>query len=270
VLTVFNTKAKMKIIFVGEIVAGSGRRAVQDVLPDLIKEFKPDLVLANAENLSGGRGITEEKLDQMIHTGVDYFTSGDHVYWERGTEDIIDKLPIIRPANYPDEAPGKGYAIIDLGKKGHVLLINLMGRTSVNSTFSYLDDPFKKLDTILKETEGKKLSAKIVDFHADYTSEKMAFAFYADGKVDAIIGTHTHVPTADTMVLPKGTIYVSDVGMCGIIDSVLGVKKEIIIDLFITARNQRFEWEKSGRKAFRSVLFDTDKKTIERYDKWIG
>jgi len=263
-------KRKMKVLFVGEIVAGAGRKTVKQVLPDLLKEHSPDLVLSNVENLSGGRGITPEKVNEMLDAGINYCTGGDHIFWERGTEDFIDSLPIVRPANYPGEVAGRGYTVIDLGKKGQVLLVNLMGRTSVNSTTSYLEDPFRKIDEILELHKDIDLAATIVDFHCDYTSEKVAFGHYIDGRVTAVIGTHTHVPTADTMILPKGTFYVTDVGMTGIIDGVLGVKKENIINLFLTARNQRFEWETAGRRAFRSVLFDTDKKEIIRIDKEIS
>lgn len=259
----------MKILFIGEIVASPGRKAVQLVLPEIIKEHKPDLILANVENLSGGRGITEENLNEIKQAGVDYFTGGDHIFWQVGTEELMETLPLIRPANYPTGTPGFGYKVLDIGKKGQVLLINLMGRTSFGGTFSYLDDPFRTADEILNQHSEQKFAAIFVDFHAESTSEKMALAYYLDGRVDAIVGTHIHVPTADVMVLPKGTLYVTDVGMSGNIDSVLGVKKEIIINLFLTARNQRFEWENTGRKAFRSVLLDTVKKTVLRIDKLI-
>lgn len=263
-------KRKMKVLFVGEIVAGAGRKTVKQVLPDLIKEHSPDLVLSNVENLSGGRGITPEKVNEMLDVGINYCTGGDHIFWERGTEDFIETLPVLRPANYPGEVAGKGYTTIDLGSKGLVLLINLMCRTSVNSTTSYLDDPFRKLDEILDLHKNVRLAATIVDFHGDYTSEKVAFGHYVDGRITAVIGSHTHVPTADQMILPKGTFYVTDVGMTGIVDGVLGVKKENIINLFLTARNQRFEWETAGRRVFRSVLFDTVKKEIIRIDKEIS
>jgi len=259
----------MKILFVGEIVAKPGREIVQKFLPEIIKENKVDLVLANCENLSGGRGITEEKIEQMRLAGIDYFTSGEHVFREKGTEDILDKVPVIRPANYPDGTPGDGYRIIDIGRNGKLLLINLMGLTSFGNTNAYLDNPFTKVDQILEETKDEKVDITVVDFHADATSEKYSMGFYLDGRVDAVIGTHTHVPTCDNMALPKGTLYVSDVGMCGAIDSSLGVKADITIKMFLTAMNQRFEWESAGRKAFRSVLLDTEAKTIARIDKII-
>jgi len=259
----------MKILFVGEIVAKPGREVVEKILPEIIKEYKVDLVFANAENLSGGRGITEEKLDQMKLAGIDYFTSGEHIFWEKGTEDIIDKLPILRPANYPEGTPGEGYKIIDAGKNGQVLLINLMGVTSYSGKNAFLDNPFAKIDDILEKTKDQTFTAKIIDFHAEATSEKYSMGFYLDGRVDAVLGTHTHVPTCDNYVLPKGTLYVSDVGMCGAIDSSLGVKADITIKMFKTAMNQRFEWESAGRKAFRSVLLDLEARSIIRIDKMI-
>ena len=259
----------MKILFVGEIVAKPGREIVQKFLPEIIKEHKPDVVFANCENLSGGRGITEEKIEQMKMVGIDYFTSGEHIFHERGTTDFIENVPVLRPANYPKGTPGSGYKIIDLGRKGKVLLINLMGITSFGGKNSFLDNPFVRIDEILEETKNENIDAKIVDFHAEATSEKYSMGFYLDGRVDAVLGTHTHVPTCDNMVLPKGTLYITDIGMCGAIDSSLGVKADITIKMFLTAMNQHFEWESAGRKAFRSVLLDLQAKTIVRIDKII-
>ncbi|HOV97626.1 MAG TPA: TIGR00282 family metallophosphoesterase [bacterium] len=259
----------MKILFVGEIVAKPGREIVQRFLPEIIKEHKPDVVFANCENLSGGRGITEEKIEQMKMAGIDYFTSGEHIFHEKGTTDFIENVPVLRPANYPKGTPGSGYKIIDLGRKGKVLLINLMGITSFGGKNSFLDNPFVRIDEILEETKNENIDAKIVDFHAEATSEKYSMGFYLDGRVDAVLGTHTHVPTCDNMVLPKGTLYITDIGMCGAIDSSLGVKADITIKMFLTAMNQHFEWESAGRKAFRSVLLDLQAKTIVRIDKII-
>lgn len=259
----------MKILYVGEIVAKPGREIVQRFLPEIIKEHKPDMVFANCENLSGGRGITEEKIEQMRMAGIDYFTSGEHIFQEKGTEDFIHNLPVLRPANYPEGTVGEGYKIIDSGKNGKVLLINLMGLTSFGGKNAFLDNPFSKIDEILEKTKDEKVDAKIVDFHAEATSEKYSMGFYLDGRVDAVIGTHTHVPTCDDMVLPKGTLYLTDVGMCGVIDSSLGVKVDITIKMFLTAMSQRFEWENAGRKAFRSVLLDLQSKKIVRIDKII-
>lgn len=259
----------MKILFVGEIVAKPGREIVAKFLPEIVKEHKVDLVFANAENLSGGRGVTEDKLDQMKLAGIDYFTSGEHVFWEKGTEDVIDQLPVLRPANYPEGTAGEGYKVIDAGKNGQVLLINIMGITSYSGKNAFLDNPFTKMDEILEKTKDQKFAAKIVDFHAEATSEKYSMGFYLDGRVDAVIGTHTHVPTCDNYILPKGTLYVTDVGMCGAVDSSLGVKADITIKMFLTAMNQRFEWESAGRKAFRSVVLDTEARSIIRIDKML-
>lgn len=256
----------MKILFIGDIVASPGRKTVERVLPNVILGDNIGLILANAENLAHGRGITEGTIDDMRSVGIDYFTGGDHLFWQKGIEDVIDKLPIIRPANYPENTPGKGYAIIDLPKEGRVLLINIMGRTFLNER---LEDPFRTVDEILKEHEDEKFEGIIVDFHAQATSEKMAMGFYLDGRVTAVVGTHTHVPTCDCMTLPKGTLFVSDIGMTGNIDSVLGVKKDVIIKQYLTGMNQKFEWDEVGRCAFRSVLIDTVSKSIVRFDRYI-
>lgn len=254
----------MKILFIGDIVARPGRTAVKEVLPQIINEEKVDLVLANCENLAHGRGATVDTIQEMKIAGVDYFTSGDHIYWHRDFDSEIDNLPILVPANLPGDAPGKKSTIIDVAGKGKVLLINLMGRTFLKET---LDDPFTKFDEILDSYEQDEYDFVVVDFHAEATSEKMAFGFYVDGRATAVVGTHTHVPTCDQFVLPLGTMYISDIGMSGNVDSVLGVNKEIIINKYLSALNQRFEWENTGRKAFRGVILDTDKKNIYRFDK---
>lgn len=256
----------MKILFIGEIVAKPGRNVVTKVLPEVLQNDTIDLVLANAENLAHGRGATEKTLSEMINLGVGYFTGGDHLFWHKGFKEEVEDLPILRPANYPGDVPGQGHTVVDVGRSGKVLLINLMGRTFLNEN---LDNPFNKADEILDLYKDQELTATIVDFHAEATSEKNALAFYLDGRVDALVGTHTHIPTADTRVLPKGTMYVSDVGMTGNIDSVLGVEKDIIINSFLTGMPQRFEWETEGQSAFRSVLIDTDRSEITRLDKYV-
>ena len=246
---------------------------VKEVLPGIKREQKIDLVIANAENLAHGRGATVETIREMQNYGVDFFTGGDHLFWHKDFEDSIDNLPIVRPANYPEGTPGVGHSLIQYKNGDKILVINLMGRTSFGGTNSYLDDPFKTVTKILDMYSDREkygdIKIKLLDFHAEATSEKYAMAFYLDGKVDAVVGTHTHVPTCDCMVLPKGTLYVTDIGMTGIVDSVLGVKKDIIINLFLTAQNQKFEWEEYGKKAFRSVILDTSKKTIERFDSLV-
>lgn len=261
----------MKILFIGDIVARPGRGLVSKYLPDIKKEHNVDFVVANADNLAHGRGATTGTINEMLSAGVDFFTGGDHLFWHKGFEDEIDALPVLRPVNLPDTNPGRGYELVDLGEKGSVLVISLMGRTFLNE---HLESPFAKVDEILEDFSGadgggtstSKPTAILVDFHAEATSEKYAMGFYLDGRVDALLGTHTHVPTCDNMVLPEGTMFVSDVGMTGIVDSILGVEKEIILRMFLTGRRQKFEWENTGRKAFRSVVLDTESKAIERVD----
>lgn len=257
----------MKILFVGEIVAEPGRKIVKNILPEIVKEHNVDFVVANAENLSGGKGITRENIEEMKLSGIDYFTSGDHVFWFKDTEEFIDEIPLVRPANYPQGVIGKGYEIVDAGKHGQILIMNLIGRTFSSDATAYAEDPFRTADRILEEVKDKNITASILDFHAEASSEKYSLAHYLDGRITCFVGSHTHVPTADNMILPKGTLFVSDIGMCGAIDSSLGVKVEITIKMFLTAQNQRFDWESAGRKAFRSVLFDTDAKSVLRLDK---
>ena len=257
----------MKILFIGDIVARPGRQAVAAALPEILSGDSIDLVIANAENVAHGRGFTPDTIKELQNQGITYFTGGDHIFWQKGSEDEIDALPILRPANYPEPCAGKGHTVINLDNGEKVLLINLMGRTSFSSTNSYLNDPFRTADSILEQYENSEVTQTIVDFHAEATSEKHALAFYLDGRVTAVVGTHTHVPTCDERVLPKGTLYVTDIGMSGNMDSVIGVKKEIIIDSYLSARHNRFEWETTGKKAFRSVLLDTSEKNISRIDR---
>ena len=253
----------MKILFIGDVVASPGRRAVKEVLPEVISEEKPDLVIANAENLAHGRGATIGTIQELMDVGVDFFTGGDHLFWHKNFEKDIESLPVIRPANYPESVPGKGHALLDT-PVGNVLVINMMGQTFINEPIS---NPFTTIDLLLNDPSTKDAQVKIVDFHAEATSDKVAFGFFLDGRVDAVVGTHTHVPTCDERVLPNGTMFVSDIGMTGIVDSVLGVKKEIIIDRAAYARKQRFEWEEEGRLEFRSVLINTDTNEIKRVDR---
>lgn len=260
----------MRILCVGEIVAKLGRKAVKEVLPGLISSDSIDLVIANAENLAHGRGASRETLNEMQQAGVNYFTGGDHIFWQKGFEDIASEMPLVCPANYPEPAHGKTVEVIE-GKEFKVVLLNLMGRTFMNEN---LDGPFQKIDSILNAvlpSQGINPAKDfiIIDFHAETSSEKSAFANYVDGRVGAVIGSHTHIPTADTQILPKGTFFVSDVGMTGAENSVLGVKTEIIINQYLTGRKQKFEWEEQGRTWFRSVLIDTHTKMISRIDRLV-
>lgn len=251
----------MRLLFIGDIVARPGRQAVKEFLPEIIKTEDVDFVIANAENLAHGRGATEGTIIEMQNAGVDFFTGGDHLFWHKDFE--IEGMPVIRPANLPDSTPGKGFEILNVdGIK--LAVINIMGQSFINEP---TDNPFYEIDDILNNPEVRSADIRVVDFHGETTSDKLAFGFYVDGRVDVVCGTHTHIPTADERILPKGTLYITDIGMTGNIDSVLGVKKEIIIDRMAFGKKQRFEWELEGRKEFRSVLADTEKNEIYRVDK---
>ena len=254
----------MKILFIGDIVARPGRAAVKEILPSLIKEQNIDFTIANAENLAHGRGATRGTLEEMMQVGVDFFTSGDHILWHKGFEDEMDSLPIIRPANFNDSWAGVGHKLVDAGKLGNILVMNLIGRVFTNQL---LDDPFTAADKILEEYKNEEIAFSVLDFHAEATSEKYALGLYLDGRIGAVVGTHTHAPTCDHMVLPEKTLYISDIGMTGVIDSVLGVEKDIIINRFLTGKQEKFVWENTGRKAFRGVILDTDQNSIERFDE---
>ncbi len=249
----------MKILFFGDIVGKIGRRAVREILPELKKEFSPDLILANAENIAHGTGVTETTLKEMQDAGVDLFTSGNHVFDKPEGEILLSQKDsiLLRPANYPPQVPGKGYKVIEVATK-QVVIINLLGRVFIRED---LDCPFRKLDEILAEVEKSKPAAIIVDFHAEATSEKIAFGYYTDGRVTAVLGTHTHVPTADQKILPKGTAFVSDVGMVGAANSVIGVSPEPVLAGFLDQTPQKFDIPQEGEVDVNAVFLEIDQKT---------
>ncbi len=279
----------LKILFIGDIVGKIGRRAVQQVLPKLKKELKPDLVIANAENISHGSGVTESALREVMEAGVGWFTCGDHSFKKEKQLGIYDSLPILRPANYSAGVPGQGYSVISIsasrtgggeikaplikgvgGIKGdsgilknnkhNILLINLIGRVFMKMDY---DCPFRKLDEILadKDLAGKNFSAIIVDIHAEATSEKVAMGHYADGRASAVLGTHTHVMTADHKITEQGTAHITDTGMAGFADGCIGVEKESIINTFLTQIKRSHVLPEKGRAIFNSVLVSIDSKT---------
>jgi len=252
----------MKILFIGDIVGKPGRRTVAAALPALRKEHDIDLVIANGENMAHGRGITKSTLQEVFAAGVDIVTSGNHWFDQKEILEIIkDKsVPFIRPANYPAGTVGDGYRITQVRTK-KVLVINLMGKVFMH--LDQLENPFTKLDAILKETAEQKPDVVIVDFHADATSEAMAFSFYADGRITASLGTHTHVPTDDAMVLPKGSGHVADVGMVGPKLSVLGIAPEQIINHFL--HDEPFKWEipETGEMVFNYAIVEVSDKRAD-------
>lgn len=249
----------MKILFFGDVIGKIGRRAVKLILPELIKEYQPDLVVANAENVAHGVGVTEKTLGELIEAGVQVFTSGNHVFSKPEAEALLT-VPdpvLLRPANYPPRLPGLEFKIMEVGSKA-VAIINLIGRVFMKENF---DCPFRKLDEILAKITAKNIGAIIVDFHAEASSEKTAFGWYADGRVSAVLGTHTHVPTADCKILPGGTAFVSDAGMVGALDSVIGDRKEEIIKSFLTQVNPTLEIPEEGEVEVDAILIEIDPAT---------
>jgi hypothetical protein len=226
----------MKVLFIGDVVGGPGRRGLAATMPDLRQRHSPDLVVVNGENSAGGMGITEKTANELFGAGADVITTGNHVYRHREVYAYLDSTDrVIRPANYPHANPGKGHTIVEAAGM-RVAVINLSGGVGL----IVARNPFHEVDAILQRLEGK-VDAVIVDFHAEVTSEKVAMGWHLDGQVAAVLGTHTHVPTADARVLPQGTAYISDVGMTGSRTSVLGVKPEQALKSFTTQMPVKFE-----------------------------
>ena len=226
----------MKLLFVGDVVGGPGRRALAALLPSLREEHRPDFVVANGENAAGGVGITERTARELLDTGVDAITLGNHAYRHREVYPVLDRLePIVRPANYPKGSPGRGHTVIE--KDGLRLgVVNIAGMVFMQAARS----PFSEVDAVLSELRGSA-DHVLVDFHAEATSEKVAMGWHLDGRVTACVGTHTHIPTADARVLPGGTAYVTDVGMTGGRDGIIGVKREQALERFLTMTQVKFE-----------------------------
>jgi metallophosphoesterase (TIGR00282 family) len=257
----------MRILFIGDVVGRPGRRAVAAVLPALRRELAPDLVIANGENSAGGAGITAATAGELFAAGVDLLTTGNHVWQQR---EALSYLPsterVIRPLNFPPGAPGRG-ATLFRANGTPVLLANALGRIFMDA----VDDPFRALDALLA-ARAAEAQVVVVDFHGEATSEKRALGFYLDGRASLIVGTHTHVPTADAQVLPGGTAYVSDVGMVGPLRSIIGVEVEPIIQRFLTALPQRYGPARDTTIQFNAVLADVDAssgraRAIERVDR---
>lgn len=245
----------MNVLFIGDIIGRPGREAVKGLLPVIVKEEKVNIVIANGENAAGGFGLTPSVAGEIFSLGVNVITLGNHAWKRKEILEVIDNNHIIRPANFPPGVPGKGYIIMN-SNEIKLAVINLMGRVYMADT----DCPFRKSDEILEELRDEKIRNIIVDFHAEITSEKIAFGWYLDGKVSAVVGTHTHVQTADERVMPQGTAYITDAGMTGARDSVIGVKKEIILKKYLTQMPIRFEVAE-GDPALSAVIIDIDEST---------
>jgi len=240
----------MNILFMGDIVGEPGRRAVKVLLPELKEEFKLDLVIANAENSAGGKGLTPKTANELFGSGIDIITSGDHIWDRKEILEIIDHPYILRPLNLSINSPGKGFCFFK-----DVCVVNLLGRVFMDP----VDCPFQKIRSLLPEIK-KKANSIIVDFHAEATSEKKAMGYFLDGGVSAVLGTHTHIQTADEQILEKGTAYITDVGMTGPQDSVIGQEKERIIERFLTGMPVRFQVAEKDVK-LEAVILDIDSKT---------
>jgi metallophosphoesterase (TIGR00282 family) len=224
----------MKVLFIGDVVGGPGRRGLRDAMPGLRERYEPDVVIANGENSAGGIGITERTAGELFDAGADVITTGNHVYRHKEVYDYLDRSDrVIRPANYPHGNPGKGHTVVEVNGK-RVGVVNLSGAVGLQVA----RNPFHEVDAILAKIDANIV---IVDFHAEVTSEKVAMGWHLDGQVAAVLGTHTHVPTADARVLPKGTAYISDVGMTGARTSVIGVKPEQALASLITQMPVKFE-----------------------------
>ena len=253
------------MLMIGDLVGKPGRRALRRALPGLAQELNLDFVVANGENAAGGFGLTQETADEILAAGVDVITSGNHIWDNRDIVPWLDgELPILRPANYPHGAPGRGALRI-----GPVAVINLQGRVFMPEG---LDSPFTTADALLEELERETAPVVLVDFHTEATSEQAALGWYLAGRVTAVVGTHTHVPTADARVLPGGTAFVSDLGMTGPVNSIIGTRVEDVLDRFLTAMPRRLNVAEGGPVQFNSVLIEIDEATgkatqIRRVDR---
>jgi 2',3'-cyclic-nucleotide 2'-phosphodiesterase len=249
----------VRILFVGDIVGKPGRKAVRRLLPQLRRQLDPDVIVANGENLAGGAGITRETAAELLSLGVAVITTGNHVWDHReALEYLAEGVPVVRPLNYPPGVPGQGCVEVTVQDK-RLAVINVQGRVFMRM----LDDPFRAMDAVLADLEDTHFI--LVDVHAEATAEKEALGYYLDGKVSAVVGTHTHVPTADARVLPKGTAYITDVGMVGPQDSVIGMDPDPVIERFLTQMYKRFEVAK-GPVVFNAVVIDIDDETGKAED----
>jgi len=248
----------MKVLMIGDVIGRPGRKAVRTLVPTLRQQYGIDLVIANGENAAGGIGLTPSTAEELLASGVDVITSGNHIWHHKEIIPLLNGTsPILRPLNFPPKAPGKGYLFWN-----QVLVVNLVGRTFMGE----FDCPFRAIDRLLEET---KPQITVVDFHGEATSEKNALGLYLDGRVSAVLGTHTHIGTIDARILPKGTAFITDVGMVGPKDSVIGDDAEAVINRFLTQMPHRLSVGK-GPVIFNSVLVEIEEdgraKAITRID----
>ena len=246
----------MKILAVGDIVGECGTKKLSQVLPTIIKEENIDFVIVNGENAASGMGITEKLFEEMLRAGADVVTMGNHTWGKKDIFRFIDHPQLLRPGNYPKGVVGKGCHIYE--KNGILIgVINLLGRVDINIL---TENPFLLAQEYIKELKEKGVSIIFIDFHAEATAEKIALGYYLDGKVSGIFGTHTHVPTADETILPKGTGYITDLGMTGPVYSVIGMEVEASIKRFVTALPERYKTVEGNAK-LSGCIFEVNTKT---------
>ena len=245
----------MRILMVGDVVGKPGRTILQDEAPRLIAENRVDFCIVNAENSAGGIGITPEIAAGMLRNGINVLTLGNHAWGKREIFPMLDEEPrLLRPANYPPGAPGRGYGVYQTAA-GPIGVVSLQGRTFMDP----VDDPFRAIDDILEALQNR-CKVIFIDFHAEATSEKQAFGWYVDGRASAVVGTHTHIQTADERILPEGTAYLTDVGMTGPMTSVIGMRCDIVVPRFLSLLPSRFEVA-DGDAQLCGVLVDVDAAT---------
>jgi 2',3'-cyclic-nucleotide 2'-phosphodiesterase len=247
---------QMNLLFIGDVVGSPGRDMVKEYVPKIKEKYRPNFTIINGENAAGGRGITEKIYREFLGSGAQAVTLGNHAWDNKEIFEFIESAKnMVRPANFPEGTPGKGLAFFKVNDI-EVAVINLQGRTFMPP----LDCPFKKADELI-EIAQERTPFIFVDFHAEATSEKQAMGWYLDGRVSAVVGTHTHVQTADSRVLPNGTGYLTDVGMTGPYDGILGMEREAVITKFLTSLPVRFEVPKAGRTQLSGVYMELDRKT---------
>ncbi len=247
----------VRALLIGDIIGKPGRVAVRHALGDLRTELDVDLVVANGENVAAGMGLTPSLAEELFETGIDVITSGNHIWDKREVYPYLDTdRPVLRPLNYPHEVPGRGWLIHHLPDGDAVAVVNVMGQVYMNQ----LDSPFSAMDDLLDSAAEPLPPVRLVDFHCEITSEKNAMGWHLDGRVSAVVGTHTHVPTADARILPRGTAYISDIGMTGPRDSIIGFKIESVLPRFLRHLPTRFEVG-DGPVSLNAVVVEADRTT---------
>jgi metallophosphoesterase (TIGR00282 family) len=252
----------MNVLYIGDVMAETGMQVVEHVLPELKREKQIDLVIAQAENVTDGKGISKEDFQRLKKAGVDFFSGGNHTF---DKPEIFSSLsdpnqPIIRPANYPAGTPGLGWKYVDC-PAGKILVISLLGQIVGRGSTLIIDNPLHVVDQILDSQSDIARAGTIVNFHGDFSSEKVVIGHYLDGRVSAVVGDHWHIPTADARLLPGGTAHITDVGMCGALDSSLGVRYDVIIERWRDQKHNRNVMETNGSRQFNAVLITCDSST---------